>query len=204
LAQVALRAARVTHRIGNVVGGSRSAPRPAPHDGPRGVVAQPSTAARIRRPPSHRRPRYLIQMDNPLVRKQRPATGFSTVRWWPLCPRSGHAAGVETAARSGRSRSRRRGRPGECLCGEALVRVDHVGRIGKQDFSLYAIWALAGVGRVPLATVLGAVGVAMMLVAGLPLLSLVPRSRLRARSLLRHRSDGLGNLEMELASDGEP
>ena len=44
----------------------------------------------------------------------------------------------------------------------------------------------------------------MMVVAGLPLLLLVPRSRLRARSLLRHRSDGLGNLEMELASDGEP
>jgi len=81
--------------------------------------------------------------------------------------------------------------------------ITSVGSVSKTS-AWYAIWALAGVGRVPLATVLVAVGVAMMVVAGLPLLSLLPRSRLRARSLLRHRSDGLGNLEMELASDGEP
>lgn len=43
----------------------------------------------------------------------------------------------------------------------------------------------------------------MMVVAGLPALSLVPRSRLMARGFVRHQSDGLGKLEMELACDGE-
>lgn len=37
---------------------------------------------------------------------QRP--GLSTVRWWLLSPRSGHAAGVETAADLGEGESRRR------------------------------------------------------------------------------------------------
>ena len=43
---------------------------------------------------------------------------------------------VSTALTLGIGRSRsHRGRRGECPCDEALVRVEHVGRVGKQDFS---------------------------------------------------------------------
>ena len=79
-----------------------------------GILRRAPRSLTPRRPPlSDQRGRAARVSDEMVpvaacVRKQRPATRTSTVRWWLLGRRSSHAAGVETAARSGRRRQRSR------------------------------------------------------------------------------------------------